>query len=301
MGMGQYRIGGSLTRHGPEIQIDTAFLILVAAAFIFGQESLLLSLLFVLAVHEAGHLWMGGALRIPLSSIRITPFGAIIRTESLADLGAFEEITLALAGPIANGLLALAAILIRQSPLSAFFTVTDEFLVLCLGMGAINLFPALPLDGGRAACRVLGRFLGARAAIIITACLGLAAATGLVALGAYLWAAGNFTPFPLVMGGYLTWAVWDSWQSERFRCMRVLTGKDARFHKTGAALVHQIRVLSSLPAGHVIRSFAKDGYHEVIVVDRHGKTLGVIGEERLIRLAVERGMDVTVGSFLGNN
>lgn len=298
MGVGQYRIGSRITGQGPEIQFDTAFLILMAAAFVFGQEGRLFSLLLILAVHEGGHLWIARALGVPLASIRLTPFGAIIRTEALVSLGAFEEITLALAGPAANGLLALGAILIRQSPLARFFTVTDEFLVLCLGMGAVNLFPALPLDGGRAACRVLGRLFGSRPAIAASSLLGFVAAAGLIGYGAYLWTNGDFSPFPLAGGGYLAWAVWDSWQSERFRCMRVLSGREARFQKTGAAVVRQVRVLASLPVGRVIRSFTGDGYYEVIVVDRHGNTIGRIGEEKLIRQAVERGMDVTVGQFL---
>ena len=300
MGTGQYRIGGSLTIQGPQIQVDTAFMILMGAAFAFGQGGRLLSLLCILAVHEGGHLWMARALGVSLTSIRVTPFGAIIRTDSLAALNFFEEVTLSLAGPAANGLLALGAILLSQTPLGQYLSITDEFIILCLGMGAVNLFPALPLDGGRAACRILGRFLGPRAAVRITGLLGFAAAAGLIGYGAYLWARGTFSPFPLAVGGYLAWAVWESWQSERFRCMRALSGKESRFHQTGAMAVHRLRVLHSMPVGKVIRSFRGDGYHEVVVVDRLGKTLGVLGEEQLVRRAVEGGMDVTVGSFLRN-
>jgi len=299
MGTGQYRIGG-LGGQGPEIQVDTAFLILAAAAFAFGQGGRLLSLLFILAVHEAGHLWIARALGVPLTSIRVTPFGAIIRSDSLAVLGFFEEVTLSLAGPAANGLLALGAMLIRQSPLGSYLMVTDEFIILCLGMGAVNLFPALPLDGGRAACRLMGRWIGPRAAVCISGALGYGAAIGLIGYGAYLWIGGAFTPFPLAAGGYLIWAVWESWQSERFRCMRALSGRQSRFQQAGAVTVQRLRVLHTLPVGKVIRSFRGEGYHEVMVVDRRGNTLGIIGEDQLIRRAVERGMDVTVGSFLRN-
>jgi len=297
MGTGQYRIGG-LGRQGPEIQIDTAFLILMAAAFAFGQGGRLFSLLCILAVHEAGHLWMARALGVPLTSIRVTPFGAVIRTDSLTDLGFFEEITLSLAGPAANGLLALGAILIRQTPLGNYLMIHDQFIILCLGMGAVNLLPALPLDGGRAACRILGRWIGPRAAVFVSGVLGYGAALGLIGYGAYLWIRGTFTPFPLAAGGYLVWAVWESWQSERFRCMRAISGKRSRFQQAGAMSVHRLRVLHTLPVGKVIRSFRGDGYHEIMVVDRRGNTLGIIGEDQLIRQAVERGMDVTVGSFL---
>lgn len=299
MGTGQYRIGG-LGGQGPEIQVDTAFLILAAAAFAFGQGGRLLSLLCILAVHEAGHLWIARTLGVPLTSIRVTPFGAIIRTDSLAALGFFEEVTLSLAGPVANGLLALGAILIRQSPLGGYLEITDEFIVLCLGMGSVNLLPALPLDGGRAACRILGRWIGPRAAVFTSGILGFAAAICLIGYGAYLWIRGTFTPFPLAAGGYLVWAVWESWQSERFRCMRALSGRQSRFQRAGAVAVIRLRVLHTLPVGRVIRSFRGDGYHEVMVVDRRGNILGCIGEDQLIRQAVERGMDVTVGSFLGD-
>jgi stage IV sporulation protein FB len=298
MGSGQYRIGGGMPGQGPEIQVDTAFLILMGAAFAFGQGMRLLSLLFILAVHEAGHLWIARALRLPLTSLRVTPFGAIIRTDSLIVLDIFEEITLSLAGPAASGLLALGAMIARRSPLLSYLSVTDEFIILCLGMGAVNLFPALPLDGGRAACRVLGRFLGARPAAAVCGILGYMAAAGIAGYGVYLWVRGAFNPFPLAAGGYLAWAVWESWQSEQFRCMRALYGKESRFLRMGAMPVRRIRVLHNLPVGKVIRSFTGDGYHEVVVVDRRGKTLGVLGEDTLVRQAVERGMDVTVGSFI---
>ena len=164
-------------------------------------------------------------------------------------------------------------------------------------MGAVNLFPALPLDGGRAACRILGRWIGPRAAIFISGILGYGAAASLIGYGAYLWIRGTFTPFPLAAGGYLCWAVRESWQSERFRCMRALSHKQSRFKRAGAITVHRLRVLHTLPVGKVIRSFRGEGYHEVEVVDRLGNTLGIMGEDHLIRQAVERGMDVTIGSF----
>lgn len=136
-------------------------------------------------LHELGH-W--AALRLlgaRLLSLRLGALGAVMETDS-GRLSYGGELAAVLAGPGTNLLCALV--------LSALGPGTEALVGAHLILGAFNLLPVRPLDGGRALCLLLTWLLGPRgeeAARWISAVSALAAAVGLAFVirltGGSLW------------------------------------------------------------------------------------------------------------------
>src|SRR5216684_1328809 len=114
-------------------------------------------------VHELGHVVASARAGIPMRGSMLTPLGGI----ALADSNTLmehsrhlaREIRLALAGPLANlfmagvsGAMLLAMPLkgyLWAQPLLSVNALGRSFFWINLGLFAINLLPAFPLDGGR--------------------------------------------------------------------------------------------------------------------------------------------------------
>lgn len=136
-------------------------------------------------LHELGH-W--AALRLlgaRLLSLRLGALGAVMETDS-GRLSYGGELAAVLAGPGTNLLCALA--------LSALGPGTEALVGAHLILGAFNLLPVRPLDGGRALCLLLTWLLGPRGEEVarwISAVSALAAAVGLAFVirltGGSLW------------------------------------------------------------------------------------------------------------------
>lgn len=110
-------------------------------------------------LHELGHLIAARLMRIPIISMELSVFGAVIEADVLrCSYG--KEALLALCGPAANIITAAAAYLLfgAESAPPLVFIVSSLFLA------ALNLTPAGSLDGGRVFSALLNIFFSPRVA-----------------------------------------------------------------------------------------------------------------------------------------
>jgi Zn-dependent protease/predicted transcriptional regulator len=191
---------------GVDVRIHTFFLLLLVLAVSYGSAfgstggrgfALWLLLLLAVAVREIARsiaaVWFG----LELRSVLLLPVGALFTyaTPEATERAATPEMQkrMAIVGPVANfafGIL-LAAMVLAVSPQVNLFEhpwITPAHLLrasiwMSLLLGAVNLLPASPLDGGRVFrgefAKARGTIKGMRAA----AGLGQAIAIGLVAAG----------------------------------------------------------------------------------------------------------------------
>ena len=124
-----------------KLRVKAGFLLLLAVLFYLDEGVGILPWgLLACVAHECGHYaagrWFGGRLRwLELSAV-----GAQMDLVYPLPLSYGQELTVALAGPVANLALGWAALAMRWHLLAA----------VDLGLAGFNLFPILPLDGGRA-------------------------------------------------------------------------------------------------------------------------------------------------------
>lgn len=137
--------------------------------------------------HEFGHALVGRRFGIQTRRITLWPFGGSAELEGSAQ-DPRAEAWIAAAGPLVN--LVIAAVLLppvlllgTAGPLG---TVLVYLLTANVLLGALNLIPAFPMDGGRVLRALLERKRGRLQATEIAAKLGR-----WIALAAGLWAAWN--------------------------------------------------------------------------------------------------------------
>ena len=170
------------------LEVRPGFVFLCALACFFLPGPVFWPFLCMGALHELGHLAALTACAVPVSAVRLGFFGAVIETGPMPPL---REAVCALAGPAAN--------------LSAFWAMHRTWpraAVISLALGACNLLPLRPLDGGRALSAVLIRFLPLQTALRI--CVAVEVLT-LAALGVgALLLCRRFGALPAVLYAVLT-------------------------------------------------------------------------------------------------
>lgn len=144
-------------------------------------------------VHELGHALTARRLGIQIVDISLYPFGGMARMASDIRKSA-DEIEVALMGPATSlALAALVSALAWVSGWTSLWTLAKINLLL----GAFNLLPALPMDGGRVFRAWLARRVGyyrataysarlARWLALVMAGLGLFVSGWLIVLAAFL-------------------------------------------------------------------------------------------------------------------
>ncbi len=159
---------------GSTVQMSIGFLLVVGLA---------LSIL----VHELAHAVTGYHLGVPPSHIELNGFGGLCYWAGPMRPEAWRRIAISLVGPLSNFVLYFLFLQLSQLPVVMgnrfVFTVTGYLAIANWYMGLFNLFPAFPLDGGKALEALLGTVLSAMTARLIVGVLGLCAAAYFVYLG----------------------------------------------------------------------------------------------------------------------
>jgi Zn-dependent protease len=201
---------------GIEIRMHVTFpLILIWAAFYFGVFTsqgwegaafgviVTLILFAIVVLHELGHALTARGFDVPVKRIVLLPIGGVSQMGSIPEKPS-QELAISIAGPAVNLVLAVLLVLAGRGLLPDKLTnasalmsnvgkLTFESIFLYvfatnIFIGAFNLLPAFPMDGGR----VLRALLATR--LEYTRATGIAVAIGQIAawgLGLWGFMSGN--------------------------------------------------------------------------------------------------------------
>jgi len=150
---------------GIPIELHITFILLIAVVFIlsFPQLYLFILILFLfvfVVVHELAHSVVARHFKIKVRKIVLYPIGGVSEIEEIPEKPSIEW-RMAIAGPltsfvIGGVLLALNQIISIEEPaaplgasLATAGSLTLDLAILNLILGAFNLIPAFPMDGGR--------------------------------------------------------------------------------------------------------------------------------------------------------
>ena len=149
------------------VRVHALALLMLALSFALGARAELAAMLTALFLHEGAHLLAARLLRVRVEGLDLMPFGGALTLENPYRLGRGQLLGVSLAGPLCNllGLVAAAA-LAWWNVLPPLFAL--ELMRFHTMLGAFNLLPVRPLDGGRAlylaAAWLFGPAAGERAA-----------------------------------------------------------------------------------------------------------------------------------------
>lgn len=283
---------------GCEIKVNWLFVAVMFAAALSGYLTVYLLSFALVLLHEGCHALAARACGLPVREVELLPFGGVARIEGLFDLNPSAEFLIAAAGPACNLLLLMAAV-----TLNSFLPLPRNqyrlFFDANLGIAALNLLPALPLDGGRMLRGVLSKHFDAVKVTRACAAAGIAvsALLALLFLAAAFKGVMNFSV--LLMAVFLCMASWREYVQAPWLLYRGFTGKKASLRREQALPVRQLVARRDMPLGRLARRFTPGSFHLVTVVDEDCRRLGMLDEEQVVDSLMSRGAEAEVGSVLG--
>ena len=177
-------------------------------------------------LHECGHIFCAHKMGFECREVRLMPYGASALCD-IEGISVADEIRLAFAGPLVNLLICVGTAGLWWFIPDAY-AFTDTAFYANAGMFLLNLLPAYPLDGGRAAACFLRRFLKSGVADLVLKILCAAISGGLVAL--YFTVFKN--PSALFVAAFLLCSVFEKRppaQKINFAARKKKRGREIRY------------------------------------------------------------------------
>lgn len=284
-----------------EIRCSPLFLLLIPAAVLLGRAETLLILLSSLFVHEFSHVFMAHRLGFSLRKVDMQPFGFIAEL-SREPTTPGECAAVAAAGPVASLLLGLCASGLASSSLrwlnAGFFRELSAF---NLALGAVNLLPVLPLDGGRLVFALVSLKSGGKRAASHTVLSVLGAAAGLLiaACGIFLFLKRPDLKSVSMMlsGAFIAIAAAAEAKNAAFMAKAGVMSA-VKLYSGGSLRVVPAAMHMSCTVRDALRAVAGGGYGLVLVTDDRMRTVAAVDEGRLVAAAAEGGTELPLSVFI---
>ncbi len=275
---------------GAELHLAVLPLLCFAVMFDF-TEYLLLTYAMVFC-HEAAHAAAALLLGVRLEKLEILPFGVSIQISGTHIQKPMHEVLIAAAGPVCSGVLAYY-----------FFRIgADDFLVTAnAALAAMNLVPALPLDGGRVLKACLTERWGYVSAFnfcirLTRVCAAAAVLTG----GALLYLTGfNFSL--MIIGAFLIVNTFAEQRSSDHMMMNEIIRSREKLNRGLPQRAEVIAISARDPARNVLKMLGYNKYCFINVVDPDMNVIGTVTETRLIEQLAEKGIKITAAKMIDFN
>jgi len=260
-----------------------------------------LGLFASIVLHELSHSIVARRYGIPMKGITLFIFGGVAEMEDEPP-SAKSEFLMAIAGPIASFLVALASYLVyvAGNGLGASVAFNGVFAYLAwinLILAVFNMVPAFPLDGGRvlrSALWYFGRSL--RRATRIASAIGSGFGVVLIVLGGLSLLGGNFIGglWWIMLGLFVRSASQMSYRQMLFR--RALEGEQVRrFMKPDPVTVPR-----HLSVEELVNDYIYEYHYKTFPVADGDKLIGCVTTQNVKQLPREEWSRQTVGSICGD-
>lgn len=250
----------------------------------------ILLLFLCVVLHEFGHILMARRYGVRTPDVTLFPIGGVARMERIPEKPG-QELTMALAGPLVNLVIASALFLALGDEVFSRGLALDEqganllprLAVANLILALFNLLPAFPMDGGRALRALLAYRLGRVRATRLAASIGQMLAFGFGLLGLI---SGNPILVFIALFVYLGAAA-ESVDTQMQHIAEGLLVSDA--------MVTQLATLSAESRiEDAVQILIRTTQQEIPIVDEAGRLLGLLTRNLLIRALHAHGPDVPV-------
>lgn len=218
MALGSYKIARLF---GVDIELDWTFLLLLLLVAVLGSVFLIVVfiLLFVcVLIHELAHSITSKGNSIGVKKIILTPLGGASVLED-SNIDPRVEFNISIAGPIMSLVLGcIFGIIATLSPMGMIGQMAQTLFGLNILLGAFNLIPAFPLDGGRVFRSYLQRKHNLYDATMITAmvskyCMGMIVA-GTFAYAALAGQSILYTEFIIIFDLLIVFILYSGMKAE---------------------------------------------------------------------------------------
>ncbi len=154
-----------------KITVSFTFFALIILLVIFNKNDFLYFTCFFAIIHELGHLFTLNKFGVKICELKISLFGANIKTESFKRISIKKEIIILLSGPLIN--LCLSAVLYFVNLIIENIDF-NNLISINLGLGIFNLLPFNNFDGGKIIEILLKSKLNEKISETIVSCISFA-------------------------------------------------------------------------------------------------------------------------------
>lgn len=266
------------------------FVIMMALSVVTGFYMELLTLFGIVIIHELGHVVAARYYGWEVSEVQLLPFGGVAVIEEQGTVTAWEEIVVALAGPLQNALMIIVALLMKSTALWNDGWV-DYFVQANMWIALFNLIPVLPLDGGKVLQAIVSYRISYYYTLKITIWTSLVMSGALLTASVYKYPVAGINLNLLVIAIFLLATNWYSYRNLNYKFVRFLINRSSRADKilTQGGLAQPIVVLGDLSIAHIMKMLRREKYHLIYVLNEDGVIQAVISEHRLIHnIFIER-------------
>lgn len=267
---------------GTELWLHGATLLCWGYMLLQGQGALLAVGLASIVVHEGAHGCVAALFHAPPHQAEITPLGLLLRLEEEERLAPLRRAAVLMAGPAATAALALLGWYgTRWGMFSPFLGARLFFGN--LGLFALNLLPALPLDGGRLLALALSLRCDLAAQMKTLRLLGTGLGLGLIGIAvisAAKWGAMNFSL--AAVGCFLLYAAQTGATTEAMAALRQFLDRRNRLETRGLMRGEILAVLEKEPLRCVLPHLRQGRYTCLAVLESGTlRMLGLLDEDTL--------------------
>ncbi len=246
-----------------------------------------------LIIHECAHGIMASALGVRFYSVELLPFGCAARIENMGALSRGKEVAIAAAGPVMS--LAAAAGVFAWSRLDSVGVFGDAFGHANLMLGAINLLPALPLDGGHIVYTVLGMAISRDLANRVGGIVGIFAGSAIVAAGVAAVISSAPNPTMFTMGGFLIYAAVKQLRYGMLYIVKSDEEKRSRLINGGCLDVKSHAISKNSTVGDALTAMDTRMFNIVYVLDDDTDEIKTLSERDIMRFAIEKNSAAKIG------
>ncbi len=279
---------------GGRFKINLFMIPAVVFLFAIGMGDVVLFYIPSVILHEWAHVIFAAALGMTVSEMELFPFGCAAKLQCFA-VSRAKEVVVAAAGPAANMLAACAVFFIDKYGMD--IAVADRLIASNLALAAVNMLPALPLDGGRIVRAVFASFMGYKRATRLTAAAGLVFAGLLLSVGIWALFQETLNPSFFIMGIFLCLAAVKELKSAPYTLIRDFTGKRETIDKRKTLSINRFAAMRTETLRSIMREFEAGKYNIVTVLDKDLGVLGELDERQILDGMMEKGTQVTLGSI----
>lgn len=279
---------------GGRLTVNLAFIPVVLIMCVLNGFTAVAAFGVALVLHECAHALAASSLGVHVNRLEVMPFGCTAHMESFAVVSGSKEIAMAAAGPAVNILAAAAVFAVAGAHPENRFAA--NFLKSNIMLAAINLLPALPMDGGRVLSALLSLIVMPLKATRLTSILGILAALTILGVGVAMVVNNALNPTMFMMGGFMLFSSARYLKNAAFTFMKQTTGKRDQIARRISVDVKAIAAHQQRTVGEVLTSLDARKYNVVHVLDDDMRVVASIDETQLIAGMLRDG----AGGRLGN-
>ncbi|MFS0860113.1 MULTISPECIES: site-2 protease family protein [Paenibacillus] len=270
---------------GVRISFHPFFVIIMMASLLTGNFIELITLFAIVFIHECGHAAAAALLGCRVLSIQMLPFGGVAVIEDAGNITARREIIIALAGPFQNMLMVGVVLLLKYGnlgdPLFLDYIIQGNLLI-----ALFNLLPVLPLDGGKIVQALVSLAAPYYTTLMWTYRISILCSAGVILVAIGRWFTGDYgLPLNILLVGiFLFYSNVTDYRNIPYRFIRFLMNRENAFtrHAATGSLAQPIISFPAKPLETILRLLKRERYHMIYVMNRQGRIMAVLPEQRII-------------------